>query len=65
MKSSLYVLFYIEWIRDEVLNKTKSVSDIVTDEIVSDSTWRSIRQKILVSCVLDCASILKYILLDL
>lgn len=67
MKSSLYtqILFYIKWIKDVVANKTKRVRDVVANKIISDSKWRSIRQKILEFSVLDFASILKLILLDL
>lgn len=67
MKSSLYtqILFYIKWIKDVVANRTKRVRDVVANKIISDSKWRSIRQKILQFSALDFASILKLILLDL
>lgn len=54
----LYILLYIECVRYAVLNKAKKVNDVVTNKSISDSKWRSIRQKILVFCVLDYASIL-------
>lgn len=37
MKISLYILFYIECIRDAVLNKTKRAHDVVTNKSISDS----------------------------